>query len=256
MLSAKRQSDGKTVTAYFESKRNAPFLCLDCNEEVSLKVGKSRINYFAHSIPRSCRIIKNESDEHRRCKVAIAKGFGSQPYVIDVILERPLGVIRPDVSAIINGIKVAIEIQVSSLSVETIIRRTIEYHRKGIYVLWLLQWTPKLDSKRYSPEIWEKWLHAAYFGRVYYWLRDLTVVSYSFEPSLKSVPKTSWYSKNGEKMSAGGYTRRSKRYRTPVRGPTLNLATDFFPKDRFWWEGNGVKVPDAKLYMDNRDSRN
>jgi hypothetical protein len=31
--------------------------------------------------------------------------------------------------------------------------RTIEYYRKGIYVLWLLQWTPKLDGKRYAPAV-------------------------------------------------------------------------------------------------------
>jgi hypothetical protein len=33
---------------------------------------------------------------------------------------------------------VAIEVQISSLSLETITERTIEYHRKGIHVLWLL----------------------------------------------------------------------------------------------------------------------
>jgi hypothetical protein len=37
MLSAKRKSDGRTVAAYMESKLNAPFLCLECNEEVDIK---------------------------------------------------------------------------------------------------------------------------------------------------------------------------------------------------------------------------
>ena len=95
----------------------------------------------------------------------------------------------------------------------------------------------------------EKWIHAAYFGRVYYWLQGLSVVSYHFDPNFKSVPKTSWYSKNGEKITGGGYSRKSKRYRTPVREETFNLETDFSPKERYWWEGNGLKVPDAKLYM-------
>jgi hypothetical protein len=56
----------------------------------------------------------------------------------------------------------------------------LEYARKGIYVLWLLQWTPTLNARRYTPRLWEKWIHAAYFGRMYYWIEGLTVASYHF----------------------------------------------------------------------------
>jgi competence protein CoiA len=164
-------------------------------------------------------------------------------------MERPCGMNRPDVSATIRGVPVAIEIQISSLSVETIMSRTIEYYRKGMYVLWLLQWTPKLDGKCYVPAVWERWIHTAYYGRVYYWLKGLDVVSYCFEPSLKSVPRKTWYDKNGRKMTVGGYSRRLKRQRTAIRGEILNITYDFVPKDRSWWEGNGVKVPDAKIFI-------
>ena len=68
-----------------------------------------------------------------------------QPGVKDVALERPLTSVRPDVSATIHGVPVAIEVQISALSMDTIIHRTQEYARKGIYVLWLpngnLTWT-------------------------------------------------------------------------------------------------------------------
>lgn len=249
MLCAKRKSDGQIVTAYLESKRNAPFLCPECSELVLLKTGKTRVNYFAHASQFPCRNGPSESDDHRRCKMEIYEALLRQPNVHKVRLEQPLGSVRPDVCAYINDVPVAIEVQISSLSLETITERTIEYARKGIYVLWLLQWTPELDSKRYSPRLWEKWIHACYFGRVYYWIAGLTVACYEFEPSLKSVPKTSWYSPKGNKMSGGGYTRRLKRYRTPVRGRTLHLTTDFIPQHRYWWEGNGIKVPDAKLFM-------
>jgi len=49
-----------------------------------------------------------------------------------------------------------------------------------------LQWTPEFDGKRYSPRLWEKWLHALYFGRVYYWMK-VSVVSYHFDPNYKTV---------------------------------------------------------------------
>jgi competence protein CoiA len=255
MLSARRTSDGQIVTAYLETKANAPFLCLECNREVILRTGNRRVNHFAHANPLACRFGQGESEAHRRCKMEIYEALQQAPNVRNVALERPIGNVRPDVSADISGVPVAIEVQISSLSLETIMRRTIEYFRKGIYVLWLLQWTPELDSPRYTPQIWEKWIHAAYFGRVYYWMEGLKVVSYRFDPSFITVPRTSWYSRSKRrKITRGGYSRRSKRYRTANRGETLNLATDFVPKDRYWWEGNGLKVPDAKLFMQRRDT--
>ena len=250
MLSAKRKSDGQTVTAYLSSKADGPFVCLICRDEVILKAGKRTVNHFAHANPIACKFAEGESDAHRACKMEIYEALKREPSVSDLVLERPLGSVRPDVSGYINGVKVAIEVQISSLSLDTIMRRTIDYHHRGIYVLWVLQWTPELDSERYTPRLWEKWIHAAYYGRVYYWLHDATVVSYHFDHSLKSVPKKTWYSAGGAKMSGGGYTRRSKRHRTAVRGKTFNLAADFAPKERLWWEGNGIKVPDAKIYME------
>jgi competence protein CoiA len=94
-----------------------------------------------------------------------------------------------------------------------------------------------------------KWIHAAYFGRVYYWINGLPVACYHFDPNFKSVRKKTWYSADGEKMTGGGYSRKSKRYRTAVRGKMLNLAADFVPRERYWWEGNGLIVPDAKLFI-------
>jgi len=132
------------------------------------------------------------------------------PNVTKVALERPLESNRPDISAYINCVPVAIEVQISALSMESIIRRTAEYSRKGIYVLWLAQWTPYVDGLRYSPRLWEKWLHAAYFGRVYYWIEELKVASYHFDPYFKNIPESSWYSEHGEQMSSRAYSRRSK----------------------------------------------
>jgi len=249
MLCAKQKSTGETVTAYLASKADAPFLCPECGDEVNLKTGRRTINHFAHVNPLACHFTEGESEAHRYCKLEIYEVFLQTPGVTDAAMERPLGSNRPDVSAYINGVPVAIEVQISSLSLETIMRRTIDYHQKGIYVLWLLQWTPKLDGGRYAPRLWEKWIHAAYFGRVYYWIQGLQVVSYTFEPSLKSVPKKTWYAENGRKMTGGGYSRRLKRSRTAVRGETLNLAKDFGPKERYWWQGEGFAVPDAKLFM-------
>jgi competence protein CoiA len=250
MLSATRQSDDKTVLAYFEKQSNGPFFCLECKSEVVLRRGRKRIDHFAHANRFACERTANESDQHRRCKLEIYRSLIKRPNVRDVALERSLGAVRPDIFAYIDGIPVAIEVQISSLSLDSIIERTIWYHRKGIYVLWLLQWTPKLDSSHYSPKFWEKWIHAAYFGRVYYWIEENKVASYRFEPNLKTVPLKSFHDRNGKRITVGGYSKRSKRYRAAVRGEMFDLARDFHPKGRLWWEGGELKVPDAKLFID------
>ncbi|HEX3624878.1 MAG TPA: competence protein CoiA family protein [Verrucomicrobiae bacterium] len=253
MLQAKRKSDGQIVAAYFESNRNGPFSCLECGDRVILKVGKRKVNHFAHANPLACRYADNESDAHRRCKIEIFEALRTLPGVSEAALEKQMGTVRPDVWAFIKGVPVAVEVQISSLSVETIMARTIDYYQRGIYVLWLLQWAPALDGERYAPKIWEKWVHAAYYGRVYYWLKGLEVASYRFEPSLKSVPRKTWHDVNGKKVTVGGYSMRSKRHRTPVREGTFNIATDFVPKERLWWQGEGFAVPDATLFSQKRN---
>lgn len=250
MLCAKRKLDGREAFAFQESKANAPFICPECDQEVYLRAGSVRVSHFAHKNPDTCPFNTSESDEHRRCKIEIFEALRKAPNVTAAALERPLGTNRPDVSAYINGVPVAIEVQLSALSMETIIHRTEEYARKGIYVLWLAQWTPYLDGVRYSPRLWEKWIHAAYFGRVYYWIKGLKVACYHFEPYMKHVPQNSWHSEDGIKMVAGGYTRKSKRHRSPVRRKTLNLALDFMATERPWWSGNGIQIPSAKLFAE------
>jgi competence protein CoiA len=254
MLSATRQFDGKSVLAHHTQKFQGPFRCPECSEVVILRRSNVRITHFAHAKSGLCNYSAGESEAHRRCKLEIYEALIKHPNATDVALERSLTTARPDVSVRINGVPVAIEVQISNLSMETIIRRTQEYARKGIYVLWLLQWTPYLDGSRYSPRLWEKWIHAAYFGRVYYWLKGLTVACYHFDPHFNTIHANSWYSKTGKKVVVGGYNRRSKRFRAPSRERILNLATDFGPRDRERWTTNDLLIPDAKLFL-HRDTQ-
>jgi competence protein CoiA len=255
MLCAKRKLDQQTAVANSASKLNGPFLCPECENEVVLKVGTVRLNHFAHKTSSNCEYGKGETEVHRKCKMAIYEALLKEPNVKKAALERSLKTCRPDVSAYINDVPVAIEVQISTLSMETIIRRTAEYARKGIYVLWLLQWTPYLDSTRYAPRLWEKWLHAAYFGRVYYWIEGLKIVSYHFDSYLKHIPASNWYSEDGEEMNVHGYSKRSKRYRSPVRRDILNLAKDFITKERESWNGKDLKIPNAKLFTGKHQNK-
>ncbi len=214
--------------------------------------GKGRLDHFAHASERTCLYDLGESETHRLCKAEIWLSLQNIPHVCNVQLELALGDVRADVSAEIHSVPVAIEVQISNLPVEDIVRRTKEYARRGIYVLWLAQWTPALDSGRYSPKPWERWVHAAYFGRVYYWMGQTTVAPYHFDPGHVVVPTRTWNGEKGRKQVARGYSRRSRRWIWPVRGAPLNLLTDFNARDREWWKGGEIEVPPSKLYCDFR----
>lgn len=250
MLYAKRKHDGQILAANSGVDAKGLFLCPECSEIVLLRRSKSKENHFAHRAYVNCDYTIGETNAHRACKVAIYEGLLKMPRISEVALERPFGVARPDVSAVIEGVRVGIEVQVSSLSMEMISRRTAEYAQMGIYVLWVCQWGPELDAIRYSPSLWEKWLHAAYFGRVYYWMEGLSVASYRFDPYVRRVPAKTWYSRDGKRMTGGGYNRQSERFRMPVQENVFNLATDFAPKEREWWNGGRFTVPSAKLFME------
>src|SRR4051812_33804904 len=176
MLCAKRTSDRQVVIASSQEKCDAPFACPECLEEVTLRKGTFKIHHFAHKPPVTCAYGTGETEEHRRCKTEIYETLVRAPNVKKAALERPLKDVRPDISAYINGIPVAIEVQISTLPLGTVIHRTQEYTKRGIALLWLAQWNSGLGKDRYSPRPWELWVHAAYFGRVYYWKAETVIL--------------------------------------------------------------------------------
>jgi competence protein CoiA len=181
MLCAIRKSDSTKVIACREEKRCAPFSCPECHQDLVLKKGTKVTHHFAHKPPVTCLYGSGESEAHRQAKMEIFETLQKSPLARKIELERSLGTVRPDVSGLINNVRVAIEVQISSLSLETIHHRTVEYARKGIYLLWVSPWHKGLDEERYAPRLWEKWIHGLYFGHVYYWRSATTVAGYRFK---------------------------------------------------------------------------
>lgn len=252
MLTAIRASDNSLVRATHQTKAHGPFLCPDCGAEVSLNRGTITVPHFSHRGIRVCRNSAGETSAHRKTKLAIYEALLAHPEVSGVELERPFGTVRADVFALIRGLPVAIEVQISTLSPEAIAYRTAEYARKGIYVLWLLEWTGALEAYRYSPRRFERWLHAAYFGRVYYWQSGFTVIPYQFRDKHTHVERRVWKDSRGRTHRAGGYDRTSKRFKIAVRGRSLDIVRDFVGTDRAPWRSETVVVPEAKILLDTR----
>lgn len=240
MLTATRQSDGQKVGAWEADKSDKPFICFCCQQVVTLRKGGVRAAHFAHQPPVTCEYGTGESEEHRRCKISIYESLAAHPRVTKCELERNLGTVRPDVSAYINNVPVAIEVQLSNLSLAKIRYRTAEYSARGIYVLWLPLYTPSLQRELYRPRPWERWLHAAYFGRVYYWLEGLKVVPVHFRDYYTSVRGRT---RDYQKLS---------RMKVPLNGEIINLAEDYRPVRREAWSHEYISIPEAKLMIDTQ----
>lgn len=251
MLTALRQSDSASVLARDSEKTDAPFVCPRCHKELVLRKGRIKVHHFAHKPPVICSFGQGETEQHRRAKISIYDALLSKPNITDLELEKDFGTSVADIYARISGAQVAVEIQRSALTVNDIISRTQNYHRLGIAVLWVGLPNPKLITKQYSPRAWEKWCHAAYYGRVYYWDSSEVLRVVHFDPYLISVPSSSWY-KDGEEHSAGGYDRTSRRWRTPNPGRPCLLSHSFRSKRRVAWSGGSVHVPNCLLYIDTQ----
>ena len=157
-------------------------------------------------------------------------------------MERDLGTVRPDVSAYINDVPVAIEVQLSNLSLTRIQYRTAEYARKGIYVLWLPVQMTAFKRELYLPSPWERWLHVAYFGRVYFWLEDVRILPVHFRDYRASVKGRT---RDYQKLS---------RKKIPIKGNVVTLTDNFRPVSRQAWSGGRISIPPAKLFVDSQPS--
>lgn len=240
MMTAIRQLDGRKVGAWEVDKNERPFLCPCCSEVVTLRRGGIKAPHFAHQPPVTCEYGTGESEEHRRCKISIYEALVAHPCVSKCEVERDLGAVRPDVSAYINNVPVAIEVQASNLTLQKIRQRTEEYARRGIYVLWLPIYKESLKRELYSPRPWEHWLHEAYFGRVYYWLEGLRIQPVHFRDYFAQVRGRT---RDYEKLS----TRK-----VPLDGLAALLTEDFIPVKREAWARNFINIPHARLFMDKQ----
>lgn len=252
MLTALRQNDQVKVLARDSTNLDAPFVCPKCTRLLILRKGQIKVHHFAHKPPVTCSFGAGETEQHHKAKLEIFDALKLESNVADLEVEKDFGASVADVFARISGIPVAIEIQRSTLSVNDIARRTANYHRLGIAVLWIGLPTDLPSSRKYSPKAWEKWCHAAYFGRLYFWSYGQVVQPVHLAPYQIHVESTTWH-EDGLEKSGGGYDRRSKRWRTPVPGVPMLLSRHFASRMRTAWTGGTVTISNCQLFIDKQE---
>ncbi|PHM39288.1 putative competence protein [Xenorhabdus mauleonii] len=154
-----------------DAQKPGDFHCPECFEPLTLRKGSIKTHHFAHRSSSNCGYGKGESERHMDLKMQVFDSLLGHPNVEHVELEKSLGRVRADVFANISGTQVAIEIQISKVSIEDLVRRTQAYAEQDIALIWI-QHLPKGSSlfKFERPTTWESWIHTCNLGQIYLWL--------------------------------------------------------------------------------------
>jgi len=249
MLVANLENNAR-VYAWLTEKKQKPFYCPACAGEVILKKGKVREHHFAHKPPSDCLFGVGESQLHLRVKREIYTALLNHPLCMACELERLFEGVRPDVSFITGKTPVAVEVQQSNISIDEMTRRMVQYAKLGMYVLWVVPQPPPVlnQDEVYRPKKWEKFLHAMYYGRLYYWLNSAFVMPVHLGEYYYWVDEC-FDSDLGDMM--GGYYKYSRAYKEPVHFEhKLHMVEDFEAKARNSFEMRQWDVPACNLWMD------
>ncbi|OIU72503.1 competence protein CoiA [Rossellomorea aquimaris] len=120
-------------------KGSKSFTCPHCSSPLILKIGNIKIPHFAHTSKLSCLIAaKKETPAHIWSKALLYDRLSE--VFRDVKLEYYIKELQqiPDLLITVQGKRVAIEIQCSTIPLSEIKERTEGYRRENIHPLWIL----------------------------------------------------------------------------------------------------------------------
>lgn len=128
--------------------------CPECRLPMILKAGLIKIAHFAHKPGAECSYGKGETKQHLLGKRMIAEWLRETQPGSKVELELPIGNRRADIAQIFpNGWIVVHEIQLASITVESLTERTNDYLREGCDTVWYFgQNTATPTNRRWAYE--------------------------------------------------------------------------------------------------------
>lgn len=265
---AKRSDNHEWIKASDATKELSTYYCDECNSDAIVRKCVEKRDHFAHRAESSNLFSPSETALHKSCKNEICESlktlYPNGKFECERHFEadekKELGKVVPDISGrTTDGIGVIIEAQRSLLNIRTIIRRTLEYKKRGGYILWVVPLKSPLP-KYFRPRLFERFLHAMYMGRVYYWQQGYgsTVDAVHFAKTAREIPTTSFYKEGGELAEFGGFNKVFRTIRKPESGGRLNIGQDFIKKSLEYfpvnYKGKNTKdIPERNLLMDNKD---
>ena len=257
-----RLETGNRVPARNMTKQDGPFVCPKCwtPAVVHKDRGGGKIEHFAHNAPLSPLVAYGESATHKSAKEeicqALEQAFPDGNWAVERTLKNKLTgkpELRPDISGRIGKTPLVIEIQWSTLSLATILKRSIGYKKWNIPVLWILPLAKDIEDE-FRPRSFERYLHSMYFGRVYYWKKGdgLLVTPTHFDGTERWVDTREWVDSGGE-QSAGGYFKRLRLLKVANKSEKIYIHQHFHQNERPeftpWCEK--CKIPELILWQDD-----
>jgi hypothetical protein len=248
------------------ARSDGPFICESCYSDAVLRRCTEKRDHFAHHTPLSPVIPKHETQLHRDCLSEICSALAARFPAGSWEMNRPIpankskgiALVVPDISGRVGDQRLAIEAQVSHLSVPRIIRRTRAYQQRGIPILWIVPLTEPLGDRLFRPRLVERYFHSIYFGRAYYWIAGSGTVlqPVHFAPARRYIDYSEWYDvEAGEQREAGGYFRRYRVIKRPFYGEPVDIAEHFYrlPRGSFTPTNERKAVPDCVIWLDKHD---
>lgn len=266
-VTAKRLEDNKLVHASEVTKADAPFYCPETLEQLIVRKCKEKADHFAYHVRQSA-VGSKESDLHKACKrelltaLKLAYPTGSweaERETFNEDKEKGYTKVRPDLSGRLgnkDGKGLIIEVQASTLNINTILRRTAQYTKRNAFILWVVPLKKDLGLANFRPRLFERFLHSMYYGRVYYWYEGdgskLTPVH--FGTAERYIASSQWFEDGGNERTAGGYYKPYLRIKKPIYSKPIDLIKDFetHHRDKFEMENEKMTVPACNTYMDNK----
>jgi len=258
-------SNNRRIHADDALKKDGPFYCSECLSDVIVRKCIGKRDHFAHKGRLSNIYGSGETQLHKDCKKEILLHLQSAFPDGKWEMERPikedkvkgLSELVPDISGRIKGKPVVIEVQRSFLNLRTITKRTEQYTKRDVAILWLIPLKESLGTEYFRPRLFEKFIHIMYYGRVYFWEvgYGAKVMPVHFGYAERWIEENSWFDVElREKKTAGGYWKLFKTIREPIMLENLlDITKDFIidPADEWQPENEDLKVPKRLIFRDN-----
>lgn len=127
------------VTAERNLCKTEYFYCPSCKGRVCLKAGEIKRPHFAHYRNDACHVFsEGETEEHLEGKIQLATYLKMRETNVQLESYLPELQQRPDILFEKENRKIAIEFQCSSISVDSVMRRTQGYLDANYEVIWIL----------------------------------------------------------------------------------------------------------------------
>ncbi len=241
-------SDDKPVNAreavrYRDSnngKTSLPlFYCPECYSDAGVRDCSRIDDHFFHIAKISDVYRQQDIEFHKACQTEICdslierypRGNWRTEVVFPEDKDKGLDKVVADIVGFMGSEegqspRVVIEIQRSYMTYKRIIKRTLQYSKRGIYILWIVPLKDRLSGEFYRPRIFERFLHTMYFNRLYYWVKGMGrfVDAVHLDKATRIMESKTYFNESGEEVTTAEWVKVYKTLKKPNFQCLLDIA--------------------------------